>query len=307
MPFPFDPTPDASKMTKDEIKAYNARVASWVYNDKNRDTRNEKKRLRMASNREVLVRRERKRRIKERRQPEYPEKLRQRREKRRKPTRQVASESEKLPNLNVSPPPVDLYLESLVEYSRYTTMLTADKIQERLRSLQRLRTVRRAQLVHCRGIREYEQARDVLRRIDVQIRQVAQLHISAETIENIWAEVNPNPFVARAMGAGPCQSLEELMRGDDEQARLWARLCAHEIAEQSPISDYLTSTQALLAEREDPRSGRREGGEEVDYMPLNYGLLLNFSLNWAGVLNAPSASGRQTSTLAMRDNDGIAK
>ncbi|KAJ7458377.1 hypothetical protein B0H11DRAFT_2243075 [Mycena galericulata] len=45
---PYDTPPDASKMTREQIRAYNTRVAAWVYNDKNREERNEKNRLRMA-------------------------------------------------------------------------------------------------------------------------------------------------------------------------------------------------------------------------------------------------------------------
>ncbi|KAJ7429662.1 hypothetical protein B0H11DRAFT_2265151 [Mycena galericulata] len=45
---PYDTPPDASKMTREQIRAYNRRVAAWVYNDKNREERNEKNRLRMA-------------------------------------------------------------------------------------------------------------------------------------------------------------------------------------------------------------------------------------------------------------------
>ncbi|KAJ7430013.1 hypothetical protein B0H11DRAFT_1943837 [Mycena galericulata] len=153
--FPYDTPPDATRMSADEIRAHNARVASWVYNAENRQVRNEKTRMRMAkwvtctlaqkgrssrlraaeaerpaeerearrqarlaasrkyraSNRDVLARRERKRRRNERKKPDYPEKLRLLREKRREkngatgevtPPSSGPSDS---PTMLTSPPP----------------------------------------------------------------------------------------------------------------------------------------------------------------------------------------------------------
>ncbi|KAJ7511930.1 hypothetical protein B0H11DRAFT_1899426 [Mycena galericulata] len=163
MRFPYDTPPDSSKMSRDEIRAYNARVASWVYNDEHRADRNMKTRARMAklraaeadllpeeretrrearrasarkyreNNRDNLAHRERKRRSKQRKTPEYQEKyttfasywkisflrfsrdrLRLLREKRRE-DKQRGSSSAELPlsgqsgNSSAAPPPADLF------------------------------------------------------------------------------------------------------------------------------------------------------------------------------------------------------
>ncbi|KAJ7503448.1 hypothetical protein B0H11DRAFT_2222731 [Mycena galericulata] len=151
MRFPYDTPPDSSHMSKDDIRAYNARVASWVYNDEHRADRNQKTRARMAklraaeatlpleeretrrearrasarkyreNNRDNLARRERKRHHKERNTPQHQEKLRLLREKRREEKQRKLGAAE-LPfsGQSASSSTVSLetdLLSSLVEYS----------------------------------------------------------------------------------------------------------------------------------------------------------------------------------------------
>ncbi|KAJ7459135.1 hypothetical protein B0H11DRAFT_1924469 [Mycena galericulata] len=136
MRFPYDTPPDSSHMSKDDIRAYNARVASWVYNDElraaeatlpleERETRREARRASARkyreNNRDNLARRERKRRHKERNTPQHQEKLRLLREKRREEKQRKLGAAE-LPfsGQSASSSTVSLetdLLSSLVEYS----------------------------------------------------------------------------------------------------------------------------------------------------------------------------------------------
>ncbi|KAJ7432959.1 hypothetical protein B0H11DRAFT_1939938 [Mycena galericulata] len=229
MPFPFDPPPDARKMSKEEIGAYNARVASWIYNDK----------LRAAEAARPAEEREARREARLASSRKYRERLRTRREKRREQKKAGAIVSERL----------EVPMEERREHEAGgETPCTSSSCTSSSAQSDTPPTHTEESGESFPESLEIERARNFMWKIEAKIRR-------AQDKIRFYAGFNPSP--SRTMGQGQPLSLEEFKDSDLRQERMWADRF------RSGIDIPLTLANTV-AEDQQARPGAWGGSEEVD-------------------------------------------